>query len=84
MTNISLEEKNESKYGNKNSDIISEAYKLGKREGDVYSIMNAQKYLRRFLSNSHKSNNPTDLLKAIDYIKRAYEQSDKKDLEIIE
>lgn len=78
-------ELNIAKYGDKNTDVIAEAYSYGKREGDIYAIMNARKYLKRYLTNSYKGNNPTDLRKAIDYINRALEMNgNSNDVEVIE
>lgn len=69
---------NAEKYGEKENDVISEAYGYGKREGDIYTIMNARKYLKRYLTTSYKGNNPKDLIKAVDYILRALEKNDNK------
>lgn len=70
------ENKNRQKYGDKQYDVISEMYRLGKREGDTYAIGNAIKYLRRYLSKSEKGQNKMDLAKAFDYIQRAVEKAD--------
>lgn len=74
---------NEAKYGPKQYDIISDAYRIGKREGDVYCGQNAKKYVTRYISNSNKAGNAVDLKKAIDYLTRMLEVSTVKP-EVIE
>ncbi len=61
---------NSDKYGSKYKDIISEAYEHSKEAGDAFCVFNAKKYLKRYISDSEKSNNEEDLDKAIDYISR--------------
>lgn len=73
MISKEQEQKNKEKYGDKQFDVISDAYRLGKREGDVYAIHNAIKYLKRYVSKSSKANNVMDLDKAMDYISRTRE-----------
>lgn len=68
-------EKNKQKYGNKEDDVISRAYREDKRIGDIWCAKNVEKYLRRFISKSEKSNNRMDLLKAQDYLQRMLEQN---------
>lgn len=68
-------EKNKQKYGNKEDDVISSAYREDKRIGDIWCAKNVEKYLRRFISKSEKSNNRMDLLKAQDYLQRMLEQN---------
>lgn len=68
-------EKNKQKYGNKEDDVISRAYREDKRIGDIWCAKNVEKYLRRFISKSEKSNNRMDLLKAQDYLQRMLVQN---------
>lgn len=68
--------KNIDKYGDKEDDVISRAYRESKQIGDVWCAKNAEKYLRRFIGSSHKSNNLADLRKAKDYIDRMLEQNE--------
>jgi hypothetical protein len=64
----------EKKYGKKEDDLISRTYRDSKQLGDHWCVLNAQKYLKRFISvGSVKSNNIEDLLKAKDYIDRCVE-----------
>ena len=81
------------KYGDKDDDVISRAYREDKIIGDVWCLKNVEKYMRRFISKSAKSNNLADLKKAQDYINRAVEANEKllaknegdvKNVEIIE
>ena len=64
------------KYGDKDHDVISDAYRISKEVGDSYCCLNAIKYLRRYISKSKKAGNKQDLLKIIDYVNRAMEKSD--------
>lgn len=61
---------NEAKYGNKEDDTIARTFRESLVGGNFYCGKNAEKYIRRFLSNSHKANNITDLEKAKDYLQR--------------
>lgn len=79
-----MRKRNEEKYGQKNDDVISRAYREDKRVGDIWCSKNAEKYLRRFISSSDKSNNMTDLLKAKDYIDRMVEANQQLDTKIFE
>lgn len=64
---------NVAKYGEKNDDVIARAYREDKRIGDIWCAKNAEKYLRRFIGKSPKSNNFMDLLKVQDYVNRMVE-----------
>ena len=64
---------NANKYGEKQFDVISDAYRVGRKEGDVYAGYNAIKYIKRYTSNSKKAQNLLDLRKALDYITRMIE-----------
>lgn len=82
---------NVDKYGEKEHDIISQAYRESKKAGDIYVIFNCIKYLKRFVGRSAKSENLMDLLKVRDYLERAIEKaqeqvnaSDSKLSEVIE
>lgn len=77
-------EKNVSKYGLKEFDVISDSYRIGKKEGDIYCGFNAIKYIKRYFSKSHKSGNSIDIDKAIDYLSRMKEQATVSEKEIIE
>jgi hypothetical protein len=66
-----LEVMNRQKYGEKQFDVISDAYRVSKKHGDIWCGYNAIKYIKRYVGNSHKSDNLTDLEKAIDYLTRA-------------
>lgn len=79
-----LENKNREKYGSKEFDVISSSYRNSKKIGDAYCGFNAIKYITRYISDSHKAENPIDLDKAIDYLNRMKEKSqqDKKEEKI--
>lgn len=76
-------EENVAKYGEKDFDVVSEAYRLGKHEGDVYCGHNAWKYIKRYMGNNKKARNKGDLIKALDYLQRMLENSIEKE-EVIE
>lgn len=71
-----LEQKNREKYGDKQHDVISQAYRQNKQTGDTYCGFNVTKYVKRYMGGSYKSNNRIDLVKAIDYISRMLEVHD--------
>jgi hypothetical protein len=71
--NEDLEQKNREKYGKKDWDVISSAYRVSRSAGDAYAGFNAIKYINRFVGNSPKARNPLDLDKAIDYLLRMRE-----------
>lgn len=83
-----LENSNRSKYGDKEFDQISQAYRVSKEKGDTWCSENAKRYLDRFTRpNSSKKNNLTDLYKAKDYLQRmieANEQLGANEKEVIE
>lgn len=68
------EKKNREKYGEKHFDVISDMYRIGKKEGEVYCGGNALKYIKRFIGKSSKAENPMDIEKAIDYLNRIKEK----------
>jgi len=76
-------QENINKYGEKEWDTISDAYRHSKDSGDVYCAFNARKYITRFISKSKKAHNNGDLRKAIDYLQRMIEMNTDKE-EIIE
>lgn len=79
--------RNGEKYGDPSDDVIARAYRDDKRIGDIWCAKNVEKYLKRFLGKSRKSNNQTDLLKAKDYLDRMIMENEKlgtKEFEIIE
>lgn len=65
------EQKNREKYGSVEDDVIARTYREDKKAGDVWCLKNVEKYGRRFISNSSKSNNIMDLYKMRDYLNRA-------------
>lgn len=73
ITPTEFEQRNIAKYGDKTDDTIARTYRENAKFGDVYCAKNAEKYLRRFVSNSEKGNNITDLRKAVDYVNRMIE-----------
>lgn len=76
MTPEELEESNRSKYGDKSADLIAHNYSVAERDGDLWCLMNARRYIGRYLKEgSSKVNNTTDLMKALDYVERAFEKS---------
>ena len=78
---INQEKLNREKYGNQDDDVISRTYRENVTGGDFYCYKNAEKYMRRFCGNSHKSGNIMDLKKSRDYIDRMilfHEQNDTK------
>jgi hypothetical protein len=77
------EKLNRAKYGDKEYDVISDSYRNGKKIGDAYCGFNAIKYIKRYIGNSHKSENATDIDKAIDYLNRIKEKGFAKQ-EVIE
>jgi hypothetical protein len=75
-----LEQSNRAKYGDKEFDQISQAYRVSKEKGDIWCSENVKRYLDRFTRpGSTKSNNFTDLLKAKDYLERMIEENKKQD-----
>lgn len=81
-----LEKSNRSKYGQKEDDLIARTYRDNKRDGDVWCVLNIQRYLTRFVrQGSSKANNLTDLLKARDYLDRMIEYNQfNENKEIVE
>ncbi len=74
--NKTLAAANESKYGKKEKDVISQSYDMNKGLGDFWCGQNAIKYIRRFMDpNSIKKGNPVDLEKARDYLQRMQEMN---------
>ena len=78
MDTNELEEKNRSKYGDKDFDIISQNYRISKEHGDVWCANNVIRYLDRFKRpGSGKGNNMVDLYKSRDYLNRMIEENEK-------
>ena len=71
--NIEFNDRNVSKYGPKDDDVIARTYRENKHDGDMWCRLNIERYVRRFTSNSHKAENLTDLRKALDYLARMIE-----------
>jgi hypothetical protein len=85
MIDENQEKLNQDKYGAKDDDVIARCYRESQDIGDVWCAKNVERYLRRFLSKSHKGHNRMDLLKAKDYLDRMIENNpDKGQTEIIE
>lgn len=85
MINEEQAQKNRDKYGEKQFDVISESYRVGKKEGDIYCGFNAMKYIKRYVGKNYKSENKGDLVKAIDYLTRMLEMAtDQENKEIID
>lgn len=61
------------KYGDKDDDVIARSYREGRAVGDVWCAKNVEKYLRRFIGDSHKSHNLVDLEKSKMYLERMIE-----------
>ena len=84
MDQNQLEESNRAKYGDKEYDQISQNYRKGKKNGDIWCSENVIRYLSRYTRpGSTKAENPTDLLKARDYLNRMIEANadvDKKEI----
>ena len=72
---LDQERKNREKYGSRENDLISECFRKGIDIGNTWCLINSKKYIDRFLSKSGKGGNLMDLLKATDYIQRAYTAS---------
>jgi hypothetical protein len=71
---INDREQIERRYGKRDDDLIARTYRDNKEHGDIWCILNVQKYTKRFISKgSSKSGNKEDLLKAKDYLDRAIE-----------
>lgn len=72
------ESDSEGKYGEKQFDVISRAYRQSKEVGDFWCTLNAEKYLERYSRpQSHKANNREDIIKAKVYIERMIENHDE-------
>ena len=75
----SFELENSLKYGNKNTDILSQVANINKTYSIMFCIVSVQKYATRYKSTSlEKSFNDKDLDKILDYTNRALELSDKQ------
>lgn len=78
MTKEDLEKSNRSKYGEKDHDQISQAYRVSKEKGDIWCSENTKRYLDRFTRpGSSKANNVLDLYKAKDYLERMIEKNEE-------
>ena len=86
MSEDELEKSNRSKYGEKEFDQISQAYRVSKEKGDIWCSENVKRYLDRFTRpGSSKANNLVDLMKARDYLDRMIEKNqDGNKEEVIE
>lgn len=82
----SFQQQNVDKYGEKQYDEISNAYRISKTVGDAFCAISVRKYLLRFINpKSHKRENLTDLVKCRDFIDRMIEQNQQSTkTEIIE
>lgn len=61
------------KYGDASEDIINLQYGIGIPCWVGFCMGNVQKYLKRYMSNSHKAANIADIAKVLDYINRLKE-----------
>jgi len=61
---------NQAKYGQKENDVIAQAYNVSTLHGDAFCLFNIKKYLTRFKSDSDKGGNLQDIDKALDYLDR--------------
>lgn len=75
MEQSQLEQSNRAKYGDQKSDVIAQAYAMGRHVGDIWCVFNVWRYLSRYIRpGSTKAGNLTDMLKARDYLDRAIQQ----------
>jgi len=78
----SLEQSNRAKYGDKENDIIAQAFQMHEPYGNFWCVFNAKKYIERFIRpGSTKGGNITDIVKARDYLDRLIQHYDNMDVD---